>query len=60
MFGEAIKCFIVLENNSDLSLKQIKKVCVEKLESFMVPKYFDLVDDLPKTNTGKISKKGMK
>ncbi len=58
MLGEAIKCFVVIENDSDLSLRQIKKVCVEKLENFMVPKYFELVDDLPKTNTGKISKKG--
>jgi len=60
MFGEAIKCFVVKENDSDLSLEHIKKVCVEKLENFMVPKYFDFVDDLPKTNSGKISKKGMK
>ena len=60
MLGEAIKCFMVIEKDSDLSLRQIKKVCVEKLENFMVPKYFELVDDLPKTNTGKISKKGLK
>lgn len=60
MLGEAVKCFVVIENDSDLSLRQIKKVCVEKLENFMVPKYFELVDDLPKTNTGKISKKGLK
>ena len=60
MFGEVIKCFVVIEKDSDLSLMQIKKVCVERLENFMVPKYFDLVGDLPKTNSGKISKKGMK
>ena len=59
MFGEAIKCFVVIENDSDLSLRQIKKVCVEKLENFMVPKYFDLLDELPKTNTGKISKRDL-
>lgn len=59
MLGEAIKCFVVIDNDSDLSLRQINKVCAEKLENFMVPKYFILVDELPKTNTGKISKKGM-
>lgn len=59
IFGEAIKCFVVIDNDSDLTLRKIKKACVEKLENFMVPKYFELVDDLPKTNTGKISKKGM-
>jgi len=60
IFGEAIKCFVVIETDSDLSLRQIKKVCVERLENFMVPKYFDLVENLPKTNTGKISKKDLK
>lgn len=59
MFGEAIKCFVVIENDSDLSLRQIKKVCFEKLEKFMMPKYFDLLDELPKTNTGKISKRDL-
>ena len=60
VLGEAIKCFVVIEENSDITLMQIKKVCVEKLENFMVPKYFELVDVLPKTSTGKISKKGLK
>ena len=60
MFGEAVKCFVVPEDGSEISLREIKKVCVEKLENFMVPKYFELVDELPKTNTGKISKKGLK
>ena len=60
IFGEAIQCFVVIETDSDLSLRQIKKVCVERLENFMVPKYFDLVENLPKTNTGKISKKNLK
>ncbi|NOX93247.1 MAG: acyl--CoA ligase, partial [Gammaproteobacteria bacterium] len=60
IFGEAVKCFVVLDEDSGISLKHIKKACVEKLENFMVPKYFELVDALPKTNTGKISKKGLK
>lgn len=60
IFGEAIKCFVALEKGADLKLRDIKKVCVKKLENFMVPKYFELVDALPKTETGKISKKGLK
>jgi acyl-CoA synthetase (AMP-forming)/AMP-acid ligase II len=57
--GEAIKCFIVLEDGANLSAMDIKKICVEQLENFMVPKYLHIVDELPKTNTGKISKKGL-
>jgi len=57
ILGESIKCFVVLEQDADLSLIDIKKVCVEQLENFMVPKRFEIVPELPKTNTGKISKR---
>ena len=59
VLGEAIKCFIVLQEGVDLSIRDIKKICIEQLENFMVPKYLELVSELPKTNTGKISKKGL-
>jgi len=59
VFGEAVKCFVVLEQGADLSLRDIKKACVKNLENFMVPKYFEFVAELTKTNTGKISKKGL-
>lgn len=59
MFGQAIKCFVVLDPDSDTTLMDIKKICTNKLENFMVPKYFEIVTELEKTNTGKISKKGM-
>lgn len=60
LFGQAIKCFVVIENNSNLTVMDLKKVCVSKLENYMVPKYFEITDKLDKTVTGKISKKGMK
>jgi len=59
LLGQAIKCFIVIDKDSDLSIRKIREICVNKLENFMVPKYYEIVDALPKTNTGKISKKGM-
>jgi amino acid adenylation domain-containing protein len=60
VFGEAIKCFVVMEVDAAIKLRDLKKECVHKLENFMVPKYFEIVSELPKTNTGKISKKGLK
>ncbi len=59
VLGEAIKCFVAQEHGANLTIKDVRKVCVEKLENFMVPKYFEFVASLPKTNTGKISKKGL-
>jgi len=60
ILGEAVKCFIVLEEGSSLSIRDIKKICIERLENFMVPKYIEMVSNLPKTHTGKISKKGLR
>lgn len=60
LFGQAIKCFVVTDRDASLTLMDIKKVCVSRLENFMVPKHYEFVDKLEKTNTGKISKKGMK
>ena len=40
--------------------REFIKLCQEKLENFMVPKFVDFVPDLPKTDTGKITKKGLK
>jgi len=59
LLGQVIKCFVVIEKDSDLTIANIKKICVEKLENFMVPKYFQVVQELEKTNTGKISKKNL-
>lgn len=60
VFGEAVKCFVVINKNIPDPTRVIKKACTENLENFMIPKYIEIVDSLPKTNTGKISKKGLK
>jgi acyl-coenzyme A synthetase/AMP-(fatty) acid ligase len=60
ILGEAIKCFIVLEEGANISIRDIKKICTEQLENFMVPKYLEIVAELPKTNTGKIAKSGLR
>jgi len=57
--GQAIKCFVVLEQDCNLSMRDIRKACVEKLENYMVPKYIEIVFSLPKTNTGKICKRDL-
>jgi amino acid adenylation domain-containing protein len=57
--GQAVKCFVVPEQGHDLGMRDIRKICVEKLENFMVPKYIEIVADLPRTSTGKISKKDL-
>jgi len=54
--GQAVKAFVVLEQGSRLTPKDIQRECQAKLESFMLPKYVEIVQDLPTTSTGKIKK----
>ena len=56
ILGQAVKAFVVLEQGSPLTAKDIQRECTAKLEAFMVPKFVDIVSDLPKTTTGKIKK----
>ena len=56
VLGQAIKAFVVLEAGASFSERDILRHCQAHLEGFMVPKYVAFVDDLPKTDTGKIKK----
>ena len=57
LLGQAIKAFIVLEPSTLLTDKQIRLHAAAHLENFMVPKEVVFCADLPKTTTGKVSKK---
>jgi acyl-coenzyme A synthetase/AMP-(fatty) acid ligase len=59
ILGEAVKAFVVLERGATLTMKDIQRLCLEKLENFMVPRHVVFLDDLPKTDTGKIRKTGL-
>lgn len=57
VFGSAIKAFVVSVPGATLTAQQVLKHAASKLENFMVPKYVEFRDSLPKTSTGKVSKK---
>ena len=57
ILGNAIKAFVVKKKESNITDKEILKYCSEKLEPFMVPKYIEFIDQLPKSINGKIDKK---
>lgn len=60
LLGEKICAFVTLAENSGLTDKQIRKTCLGQLENFMVPQEVIILASLPKTATGKISKKRLK
>ena len=57
--GQAIKVFLVV-NGSDLNEQTVLRHCRANLEDYMMPKYIEFVEELPKTSTGKIKKTGLK
>ena len=60
ILGQAIKAFIVSATAVNLTEKEVLKYCSKNMETFMVPKYVEFMDNLPKTPNGKIDKKQLK
>lgn len=58
ILGEAIKAFIVT-SDSTLTEKEILRHCRTHLEDFMVPQIVEFRSELPKTSSGKITKKDL-
>jgi long-chain acyl-CoA synthetase len=57
IFGQAIKAAIVLTPEARLTEQDVIRHCARHLEDFMVPKLVEFRDDLPKTESGKISRR---
>ncbi|RJF89417.1 long-chain-fatty-acid--CoA ligase [Oleomonas cavernae] len=59
-WGEAVKAVIVPKAGEEIALAELSAYCRERLAAYKVPKSFDLVDVLPMTGTGKVSKKDLR
>jgi long-chain acyl-CoA synthetase len=57
MLGQAIRAFIVLDEGASVTEQQVKRECMARLESFMVPRDVVFVGELPKTTTAKVSRR---
>jgi len=60
ILGQAIKAFISVKKDHNLSKDDILWHCAKNMESFMVPKYVEIVDELPRSSHGKIAKKELR
>ncbi|MCX5834891.1 MAG: AMP-binding protein, partial [Deltaproteobacteria bacterium] len=60
ILGSAIKAFIVPRNGYRLTEKNVLSHCKRYLEEFVIPKYFEFRDSLPKNPSGKIDKLALK
>ncbi len=57
---EEVMVSIVVKPDAKISPEDIYKFAEQKLPAFMVPKYINIVNELPKTPTGKIQKSDLK
>jgi len=60
LLGQAIKAFVVASPGTPLTEKDVLRYCSENMESFMVPKYVEFLEELPKSPHGKIDKSRLK
>jgi acyl-CoA synthetase (AMP-forming)/AMP-acid ligase II len=57
VLGEAIRAVITLRDGARLTAAEVIRHCRQRLEDFMVPRYVEFCDSLPKTSTGKIARR---
>jgi acyl-coenzyme A synthetase/AMP-(fatty) acid ligase len=57
--GQAIRAYVVLQPGAALTEADIRRHCQARLENYMVPAEIVIRSELPKTDTGKIRKKGL-
>jgi long-chain acyl-CoA synthetase len=60
MKGEVPKAFIVGKPGAKIDEQKVLAFCREKLASFKVPRFVEVIDELPKTATGKIWKRKLR
>ncbi len=57
LIGQAIRLCVVPRQGSELTEKCVARHCAKNLEPFMAPKYVRIMDELPKSGSGKVDKK---
>ena len=55
--NQIIKAYIVpIDKTFNLDFNLLKKYCLEYLEAYKIPKEFEIIDKIPKTDSGKIKR----
>jgi len=55
--GEVPKAFVIAREGVSIEEKELRTYCREHMANYKIPKYFDIVADLPRTPTGKVLKR---
>ncbi|SDB10776.1 long-chain acyl-CoA synthetase [Pseudomonas sp. NFACC23-1] len=55
--GELAKAYIVPKIGYEIDTQQIERHCRDRLAAYKVPRLFQIVEDLPKTSSGKVMRR---
>ncbi|HEX7462374.1 MAG TPA: AMP-binding protein [Dermatophilaceae bacterium] len=58
--GETVKAFVSVKDGSSVTIDEIIAFCKERLAAYKCPRIVELMDDLPKTVTGKILRRELR
>ena len=58
--GEAVKIFLNVANYADFDADDFMRHCRSRLAGYKVPRYLELVNELPKSNVGKILRRQLR
>jgi long-chain acyl-CoA synthetase len=57
--GELAKAYVVPRAGFALDTQELDRHCRERLAAYKVPRLYQIVDDLPKTSTGKVLRRDL-
>jgi len=57
VLGSAIKAVLTLRSGARITAQDVLRHCSSRLEDFMMPKFVEIRESLPRTESGKISKR---
>jgi acyl-CoA synthetase (AMP-forming)/AMP-acid ligase II len=60
MWVEGVKAIVALKHGQHVSADDLRSFCRERIAGYKVPRTVDFMESLPKTATGKISKKDLR
>ncbi len=55
--GMAVKAYVVLREGQEISAEALRRFCAARLETWLVPKLIEFCAVLPKTESGKVTRK---
>ncbi len=56
IFGQTIKAFVHAKKGREMTERMVLRHCSQNLEPFMIPKYVEICNSLPKNENGKFDK----